>query len=134
MLGKRISKRKPLTELYVNGSFTEDRGAWEKEPQRQCEEVNVDPDETVEEQKKRIMTLKEDGDRHFSFMEQDDAPSSLRIVKLVILRKPDAAPKKGIRSYRASALTSVMSMWYAACIILRLENEKELEAVARVWD
>ena len=30
MHGKRISKRRPVTELYVNGSSTEDRGAWEK--------------------------------------------------------------------------------------------------------
>ena len=50
----------------------------------------------------------------------------MEIVKLVLLRKPDAAPKKGIRSYRAIALTSVMSKWYAFCIILILENDKEL--------
>ena len=31
MFGERASKRNPLTELYVNSSFTEDRGAWEKE-------------------------------------------------------------------------------------------------------
>ena len=30
MHGKRISKRRPVTELYVHGSSTEDRGAWEK--------------------------------------------------------------------------------------------------------
>ena len=36
-------------------------------------------------------------------------------------------PKKGIRSYRAIALTSVMSKWYASCIILCLKKEKELE-------
>ena len=30
MHGKRISKRRPVTELCVNGSSTEDRGAWEK--------------------------------------------------------------------------------------------------------
>ena len=29
------------------------------------------------------------------FMELGEAPSSWRIVKLVFLRKPDAAPKKG---------------------------------------
>ena len=33
--------------------------------------------------------------------------------------------KEGINSYRAKALTSVMSKWYATCIILRLEEEKE---------
>ena len=55
-----------------------------------------------------------------------ESPSSWKIVKLVFLRKLDAAPRKGIRSYRAIALTSVMSKWYASCIILLLENEKEL--------
>ena len=37
-------------------------------------------------------------------MGQMEAPSSWKIVKLVFLRKPDAEPKKGIRSYRAIAL------------------------------
>ena len=62
------------------------------------------------------------------FIGLDDAPSSRRIVKLIFLRKPDAAPKKGIKSYEAIAPTSVMSMWHAACIILRLEKEEELES------
>ena len=34
-------------------------------------------------------------------------------------------PEKGIRSYRAIALTSVMSEWYASCVLLRLEKENE---------
>ena len=62
------------------------------------------------------------------FMGQMEAPSSWKIVKLVFLRKPDAEPKKGIRSYRAIALTSVMWKWYASCIALRLEKEKEPES------
>ena len=45
------------------------------------------------------------------FRELEDAPRSWKSVKLVLLRKPDAAPKQGIRSYRAVALTSVMSKW-----------------------
>ena len=45
----------------------------------------------------------------------------------MLLRKPDAAPTEGIRSYRATARTPVMSKWYASCILLRLENEKEPE-------
>ena len=57
------------------------------------------------------------------FLGQMQSPSSWKIVKLVFLRKPDAEPKKGIRRYRAIALTSVMSKWYASCIILRLEKE-----------
>ena len=59
------------------------------------------------------------------FMGQMEAPGSWKIVKLVFLRKPDAKPKKGIRSFRAVVLTSVMSKWYASCIVLRLEKQKE---------
>ena len=61
-------------------------------------------------------------------MSQTEAPSSWKIVKLVFSRKPDAEPKKGIRSYRPIELTSVTSKWYAACIVLRLEKEKEPES------
>ena len=50
-----------------------------------------------------------------------------RGFKLVFLREPDAEPKKGIRSYWSIALTSVMSKWYASCIILRLEKERKPE-------
>ena len=57
-----------------------------------------------------------------------EAPSSWKIVKLVFSRKPDAEPKKGIRSYRAIVLTSVMPKWYASCNIFRLEKEKEPES------
>ena len=65
-----------------------------------------------------------------------EAPSLWKIVKLVLLRKPDAEPTKGIISYRAIALTSVMSKWYAACIVLRLENEKKNLQAGRVdtWE
>ena len=61
----------------------------------------------------------------FQDMVQMLVPSSWKIVRLVSLRKPDAEPKKGFRSHRrAIALKSVMSKWYASCIILRLEKEK----------
>ena len=43
------------------------------------------------------------------------------------MKSSDAAPTKGIRSYRAIALTSVMSKWYASCVLLRLEEENEPE-------
>ena len=43
-------------------------------------------------------------------------------------RKPDADPMKGMRSYRAMALTSVMSKRYASSNMLRLEKEKEPES------
>ena len=58
------------------------------------------------------------------FMGQMESPSSWKVVKLVFLRKPDAAPDKRIRSCRAIAETSVTSEWYASCILLRLEKEK----------
>ena len=58
---KNIEKKKPLTELYVTGSFTEDSGAWEEELQRDCAEVHVDLEEAIEEQEKRNMKYKEDG-------------------------------------------------------------------------
>ena len=62
---------------------------------------------------------------------QMNAPSSWKIVKLVFLRKPHAEPKKGIRSCRAIALTSVISKWYACCVMMRMEKEKELETWKR---
>ena len=49
---------------------------------------------------------------------------SQKIVKLFFLRKPDAEPKKEIRSYRAIALTSVMSKWYASCVVMRMQKER----------
>ena len=64
-------------------------------------------------------------------MGQMEAPSSCKIVKLVLSPKPDAESTKGIRSYRAIALASVMSKWYAACDIRRLEKETEPESWKR---
>ena len=61
------------------------------------------------------------------FMGEIETLSSWKVVKLVSLRKLVVEPKKGIRSYRAIALTSVFSKWYAPCIILRLEQEREPE-------
>ena len=72
-------------------------------------------------------------------MGQVEAPSSWKIVRLVFLRKPDAVPKKGIRSFRATALTSVVSKRYAACINHRLEKKnlragKKLHVGRNSWD
>ena len=58
-----------------------------------------------------------------------ESPSSWKVVKLVFLRKPDAATTKGIGSCRAIALTSVMSNWYVSCILLRSEKEKRARKV-----
>ena len=52
--GKKKAKRKPLTELYVKGHFTEDRAKWQEELQRHCEEVCTDMEETKEVHEKRI--------------------------------------------------------------------------------
>ena len=47
-----------------------------------------------------------------------EAPSSWKFVELVFLRKPDAEPKEGIRSYRAIAL----------------KRTRELEEITRGWN
>ena len=52
--GKKILKRKPLTELYVNGKFTEDR--------EECDEAHMDPEET-QAQEERIESFKRKGDQ-----------------------------------------------------------------------
>ena len=57
-------------------------------------------------------------------MGQEEAPSSWKIVNLVVLQKADAEPKKGIRSYRAIALTSVMWKWYATSILFTIGKGK----------
>ena len=64
------------------------------------------------------------------FVGQMGAPDSWKVVKLVFLRKPDAEPKKVITSYSAIALTSVMSKWYASCVMMRTEQEK----VPETWN
>ena len=46
--GKKKAKRKPLTELYVKGHFTEDRAERQEELQRRCDEVYTDVEETKE--------------------------------------------------------------------------------------
>ena len=150
---KKKAKRKPLTELYVKGHFTEDRSEWQKELQRHCEEVHTDMEETKEEQENRIENFWKKGNQQFTeegrnaeitvdlvlqaraklsenkvngpedaivsemikrlpmekiytitrcvqerFMGMMESSSSWKMVKLVFLRKPDAAPTKGIRS------------------------------------
>ena len=50
---KKKAKRKPLTEFYLKGHFTEDRSEWQRELRRHCEEVYPDMDETKEEQETR---------------------------------------------------------------------------------
>ena len=56
----------PLSELYVNGDFTEDREEWQRELQRHCEEVYTDREKTREVQEKKIEYFKKKGDRQFT--------------------------------------------------------------------
>ena len=53
--GKRMSKKRPPTELYVEGTFTEHRAVRTEELQRPCEEQNGDEDETTEKQEEIII-------------------------------------------------------------------------------
>ena len=56
MLEKKIPK-KPSTELYVNGKFTEDREEWKKELQRPSDQVYKDLEETREVQEERKISI-----------------------------------------------------------------------------
>ena len=58
------------------------------------------------------------------FMGAMEVPNSWKIVNFVFFRELDAEPKKEIRSYRAKALTSVMSKWYASCVVMLMERER----------
>ena len=169
-------KRKPLTELYVHGYYTEDRKQWNHEPHRLCEEVYMDPEETKEVQEGTIEYFKRKGDQQFTMEERgaeitidlvlqarakmsdtkvngpEDAVVSEIIKQLLqekifittkcflepdgstkfmedrdtgVFTKTQVEPKKGKRGYRSIALTSVMSKWYASCIVLRLEPGKD---------
>ena len=55
---EKEAKRKPLTELYVKGNFTEDREEWQKKLQRHCEEVYIDQEETKKFQQNKIEHFK----------------------------------------------------------------------------
>ena len=56
----------PLSELYVNGNFTEGGEEWQRELQRHCEEVYTDQKETREVQEQRIEYFKKKGDQQFT--------------------------------------------------------------------
>ena len=53
-----------------------------------------------------------------TFHGQMKAPRSWKSARLVLLRKPDAEPKKGIRSQTGIALTSVMSIDVARVLVV----------------
>ena len=64
--GKKKTKSKPLTELYVKGHFTEDRVEWQKELKRHCEEVYTDLEETKEAQESRLEYFKKIRNHQFT--------------------------------------------------------------------
>ena len=61
-LGKKKASRKPFTELYADGHFTEGREEWQKELQRHCEQVYTDQEEAKDAQKKESNILRRKGD------------------------------------------------------------------------
>ena len=64
--GKRNVRGKPMSELYVNGNFKEDREEWQIELQRHCAEEYTDQEATREVQENRIEYFKKMGDQQFT--------------------------------------------------------------------
>ena len=94
MLGKKIPKRKPLTELYVDGNFTEDGEEWKNG--RHCDEVYVDPEKTIEVQEERIEKFKREGDRHFT----EDGRGADITLGLLLQARAKNVGKQGLRARR----------------------------------
>ena len=53
------------------------------------------------------------------------APEAWKVLRFVFLKKPDAKLEKGFRGFRAIALLSVFSKWYATVLVDMLRDEKE---------
>ena len=53
------------------------------------------------------------------------APEAWTVLRFVFLKKPDAKLEKGLRGFRAIALLSVFSKWYATVLVDMLRDEKE---------
>ena len=66
MQGKKRMEIKPMKELHVNCKFSEDREQWNHEPQRHCEQVFQDPEETKEVQEGRIEYFKRKGEQQIT--------------------------------------------------------------------
>ena len=56
-----MSKRKPFTELHVDGRFTEDRAECKEELQSHCEEVYDDEEETDKEAEGEDLAVQDTG-------------------------------------------------------------------------
>ena len=75
----------PLTELYVDGHFTEDREEWQKEFQRHREEVYTDQGETKEVKKKgSVFFFLKKGNQQFTV----DGRNAEITVDLVLQARP----------------------------------------------
>ena len=55
-----------------------------------------------------------------------------KVLRHVFLKKPDAKLEKGLRGFRAIALLSVFSKWYATVLVDMLHEEKELSEWERL--
>ena len=62
MPGRRKMKRKPLSELYVNGTSRKAENYGKREWQRQCEEVCADHEETRKAQEQSIEHFEKEAD------------------------------------------------------------------------
>ena len=60
--GRKKNRRKALLELFVDGTFTDNREEWQKELKRHCKSVHTGQEETEEVQKERIEYFKMKGD------------------------------------------------------------------------
>ena len=102
-----IFRKKGASPKFLSTSFFTQEPRW---PNMQS---NVPEDSIVGEKIKQLPQEKYEftGCLQDRKMAPEEAAQFL-IVKLVFLRKPDTEHPKGIISYRAIALTSVMSKWF----------------------
>ena len=57
------------------------------------------------------------------------APAAWKVLRSVLLEKPDAKLEKGLRGFRAIALMSVLSYWYATKNRSRLSGRNCVSAL-----
>ena len=103
-----LINRPVVTGLWVNGRASEDRDEWTEEVGVHCESFFDDKEETSEVQAERILS-------------QRRREIGKQVLCFVFLTKPE----KGLRRFRAIALLSVFSKWYATVLVDMLHEEKE---------
>ena len=88
--------------------------------------VNGDENVVVSEMMKQLLLEKKFNYEVLprTFHVSDGGSKFVEDCEIGVLTKSHVEPKKEIRSYRAIALTSVMSKWFAPFRILRLEQER----------